>query len=55
MVDKIKSSRAITCKKLLEDNIRAHEVKSYNKHGKKETEQKMKKGHIINKIWKMYK
>ena len=31
----------ITCKRLLEDNIRVHGVKSYNKHSKRETKQKM--------------
>ena len=34
------SSWAVTCKKLLEDNIRVHGVKSYNK---RETKQKMEK------------
>ena len=29
-------------KKLLDDNIRVYRVKYYNKHGKRETEQKMK-------------
>ena len=42
-------------KKLLEDNIKVHEIKSYNKYGKRETGQKVKKGNIINKIWKIYK
>ena len=42
MVGKTKSSWAITYKKLLDDNIRVYRVKYYNKHGKRETEQKMK-------------
>ena len=29
------SSWAVTCKKILEDSIRVHEVKSYNKHSKR--------------------
>ena len=34
------SSWVVTCKKILEDNIRVHGVKSYNKHSKQETKQK---------------
>ena len=37
------SSWVATCKTLLEDDIRVHGVKSYNKHSKRETKQKMKK------------
>ena len=54
-VGKTKSSWKITCKILLEDNIRVHGVKCHKKYGKRETEQKMKKGQIIYKRWKMYK
>ena len=35
------SSWVATCKTLLEDDIRVHGVKSYNKHSKRETKQKM--------------
>ena len=38
------SSWTVTCKNLLENNIRVHGVKSYNKHNKRETKQKMEKG-----------
>ena len=38
MVGKTKSSWLITCKKLLDDNTRVHEVNSYNKESKRETE-----------------
>ena len=36
MIGKKGSSWAVTCKKLLEDSIRVHGVKSYNKHSKRE-------------------
>ena len=37
MIGEKRSSWAVTCKKLLEDNIRVHEVKSYKKYSKQET------------------
>ena len=43
MIGEKGSSWAITCKKLLEDNIRVHGVKLYNKYSNRETEQKMGK------------
>ena len=43
MIGEKGSSWAITCKKLLEDNIRVHGVKLYNKHSKRETKQNMEK------------
>ena len=42
MVGETKSSWAIICQKLLEENSRIYGVKSYNKYGKRETEQKIK-------------
>ena len=41
MIGDIKSALAVTCKKLLEDNIREQGVKSCNKYSKRETKQKM--------------
>lgn len=38
MVGETKSSLTLTCKKLLKDNVMVHRVKSYIKHGKRETE-----------------
>ena len=43
MIGEKVSSWVVTCKQLLEDKIRVHGVKSYNKHSKRETKQKMKK------------
>ena len=54
IVEDKKSSWVVTCKKLLEDNIRVHGVKYCNKHGKRETKKKMKKCYIICKIWNIY-
>ena len=54
MIGEKRSSLAITCKKLLEDNIRVHGIKSHNKHSKRETKLKMEKGYIIFKIWRVY-
>ena len=34
-------------KNLLDDNIRVHGVKSYNKHGKRETEYKIKRAYHL--------
>ena len=34
MIGERKSSLAVTCKRLLEDNIRVHRVKSYTKYSK---------------------
>ena len=50
MVGESKSSWTITYKKLLEDNIRVHGVKSENKYSKRKTEKKMKKELIIYNI-----
>ena len=54
MIGEKGSSWTVTCKTLLEDNIRVHGVKSYNKHSKRETKQKMEKGYIIFKVWRVY-
>ena len=39
MIGEKRSSWVVTCKKLLEDNIRVHGVKSFNKNSKRETKQ----------------
>jgi len=39
MIGEKGSSWVVTCKKLLEDNIRVHGVKSFNKNSKRETKQ----------------
>ena len=59
MIGEKGSSWVVTCKKLLEDNIRVHGVKSFNKNSKRETKQnktkqKMEKEYIIFKIWRVY-
>ena len=43
MIGDKKSSWAVTCKKLLENNIKEQGFKSYNKYSKRETKQKMEK------------
>ena len=43
MIGDKKFSWAVTCEKLLEDNIRKQEFKSYKKSNKREAEQKMEK------------
>ena len=43
MIGDIKSSWAVTCKNLLEDNIREQEFKSYKKFNKREANKKMDK------------
>ena len=43
MIGNNKSSWAVTCKILLEDNIRMQGVKSYSKSNKREAKQKMDK------------
>ena len=59
MIGEKGSSWVVTYKKLLEDNIREHGVKSFNKNSKRETKQnktkqKMEKEYIIFKIWRVY-
>ena len=49
MIGEKRSSWAVTYKKLLEDNIIVHGVKSYKKYSKQETKQKMEKEYIIFK------
>ena len=43
MIGEKVSSWAGTCQKLLEEYIRVHGVKLYNKHSKRETKQNMEK------------
>ena len=43
MIGDIKSSWAVTCKQLLEENIRVRGFKSYKKYNKREAKQKMDK------------
>ena len=43
MIREKRFSWVVTCKKLLDDNIRVHGVKSYKKYRKQETKQKMEK------------
>ena len=43
MIGEKKTSWAVKCKRLLENDIRVHGVKSYKKYSKQEENQKMKK------------